>query len=352
MRFIFKTCFVSIIFSLIPQIAIAEFVSLEKNSSKSCPIKLSAAKQIEHQCLRISDRSNLLEVWQEQLAFKFGRLSKPEFDSLMAAYSGWSASKSSVTYDANKTYQLIDFLPPLIQALNSHRFIPEASQLDRIPIETPPNTQKQLYMNCWGLLYEVLRAARNPQAKPAIFMAQGSLMLEQLRHSSEKLLTIDEPRDTITKSLTQPGDIILVMHRSSTGYEYLDHVAIAIDDGVYFEKAGTGENVPIRIIDEATLRQIWQPGVFYYEVRRLKENAVLPHSQKIFSLNAPVVQEEFALLKKIPQSIRRNTSIVWEEEEKNLVTSSWFHILNAIPISLNISGRAKLVPIDRPLLKR
>lgn len=290
-----------------------------------------------------------MEVWQDRLVFDFGKLSLFEFQQLKYAYGGAYQSKSLVTYNRDRSYQLIDFLPPIIQVLNNHRFIPESTVV-KFPAKT---LSKQLYMNCWGVVYEILRAAQDPLAKPALFMGQGSIMLNLLRDNSQQLLSFNEPEFSIPDTITQPWDVILVMHTSSTGYQYLDHIAIAIDDGIYFEKAGTGADVPIRIIDEATLRQIWQPGVFNYEIRRLKPEAIFPHPQTVFGLNAPEIQQEFTAFKQLPANIGNDTSIMWSEEEKVMSTSSFFHLIPIASTFLDFQGREKLsLKLYQPLLKK
>lgn len=332
MNFVTKLFLALGVLAFLPQPALSEFVSIQKHKTRSCKIKLSAVINIPHTCTEIIDQDNPLEVWQNQLSFDFGRISRPEFNQLQKIYSGWSRSESSVYYDQNKSYKLIDFLPPIIQALNSHRFIPESAN------------GKQLYMNCWGLIYEILRAAKDPEAKPAIFMAQGSMMLDLLRDQSNPVITLLEPEDfPISKNITQPGDILLAMHKSSTGKEYLDHIAIAIDDGVYFEKAGTGADVPIRIIDEVTLRKIWQPGVFNYELRRLKPDAVFPHPQDIFSLNSSEIKRKFPLTSAVLNN-SKNITVMWEEEQQETTTSSWFHLIDRLPLNIDMTGMARLKP--------
>jgi hypothetical protein len=72
---------------------------------------------------------------------------------------------------------------------------------------------------------------------------------------------------------TEPGDYLLVYHTNAnepvgTRLRYLDHVALFIDDDVYFERAGAGDHVPFRLIDWRTLSTVWTPLVFSYEVRR------------------------------------------------------------------------------------
>ena len=349
MRFILTPLFFLAIFLLLSKPTKAEFVTLKKDKQQDCSFKLNGAKNLVNRCKVITDSSNSLAVWQNRLSFEFGKLSESEFNYLINTYSGWSKSKTAVTYDRDRHYQLIDFLPPLIQALDSHRFVPESIKLDRQRLNLnnlPANTQKQLYANCWGVAYEVLRMARDPQVQPAIFMGQGSIMLDLLRDNSKQLLALKEPEDSIPQAITQPGDIILIMHQSSAGREYLDHVAIAIDDGIYFEKAGTGAEVPIRIIDEQTIRQIWQPGVFYYEVRRPKTDAIFPHPQTVFSLNSSTIEQEFYQLNTIPDNIARKISIMRSPEAKNLATSSWFAIVNTLPIYIDSSGKAKLTPLS------
>lgn len=331
----------------------AEFVTLGEDNKQSCVFKLKRAKNIANQCQVITDARNPLKVWQERLSFQFGRLSTTEFNYLINTYGDWSESKTSVTYDQDRNYQLIDFLPPIVQALEGHRFVPESHKLRSQVANVkgfPADMQQQLYMNCWGLVYEVLRMAQDSQAQPAIFMGQGSIMLDLLRNNSEQLIALQEPEDNIPQSITKPGDMMLIMHRSSTGHEYLDHVAIAIDDGIYFEKAGTGAEVPIRIIDEKTIRQIWQPGVFSYELRRPIPNTVFPDIQTAFSLKSPKIKQKFTQLNKISNSIAENTTIMWEEEATKLQTSSLFAIINPLPTYIDVLGKARLTPgLYKPL---
>ncbi len=359
MHFIFKVFVIASVLLLMPKTAKSEFVRLKDDRIKSCSLELSEARKIKHQCLITTDETSPLEFWKNRLSFDFGKISEQDFIYLKNIYSGWSKSQTAVSYDKNRSYQLIDFLPPLIQALNGHRFIPESTSLNKEDrdfwehlSDSPDEVKKYLYMNCWGLVYEVLRAAKHSQAEPTIFMAQASLMLSQLRNNSEMLLTLQEPSEfPISGALSKPGDIILVMHRSLAGYEYLDHIAIAIDDGIYFEKAGTGKDVPIRIIDEATLIKIWPPGVFYYELRRLHQDASLPHPQEIFSLNLPEIKEQFATLEKIPLNISKDTSITWDVESKSFSSISWFHMIDISPLSRDDTKKARLMDrLYQPIL--
>ena len=53
---------------------------------------------------------------------KFQPLNSSGFDALRAAYSGWSKSKPSVAFDAEGNYTLLDFLPPIMQAVSGFHF--------------------------------------------------------------------------------------------------------------------------------------------------------------------------------------------------------------------------------------
>ena len=341
-----------------PKTSQAEFVLLKNDQTQSCFLQLFEARKIPHQCQVTKDESSPLEVWQNRLSFHFGQISEQDFIFLKNTYSGWSQSQTSINYEPNKSYQLVDFLPPLIQALNGHRFIPEETvqagqdgYFGELLSSPQTDLKKYLYMNCWGIVYEVLRAAVNSQAQPSLFMAQGSVMLEQIRNTSYKLLALQEPSEfPIPGILSKPGDVILIMHKSSAGYEYLDHTVIVIDDGVYFEKAGTGEDVPLRIIDRETLLRIWPPGVFRYELRRLHQNALLPHPQEIFSLNSSEIKSQLFPLVEIPLNLSRNTSITWDIESKSLSSISWFYMID-ISLSRDNIGKARLTEkLYQPLL--
>ena len=369
MSFFLKVLVIYTIALVIPKVARAEFVPLRSDRTETCELKLSEVREIPHQCLVIKDLSKPLEVWQSRLAFDFGQLSQTDFKKLQTIYGGWSHQKSRVTYHLQQSYQLIDFLPPLVQALNSHHFIPEVNELkleqtpkNSLAIKEPHQSleiKPSLYLNCWGITYEIWRAAKQPNNKPTLFMAQSSLMLEQIQLNSIKILSLDKSGQSVIPGLiTQPGDLILIWHRSKSGNIYLDHTAIAVADGIYFEKAGTGADVPIRLIDQATLLKIWSPKIFNYEIRRLKKTRSLPQPRTVFSLKATEIKTKLTELKNTPPEISQNLSIAWDLELKdwnlkNLQTISWFHLIDLESLGIDSRGRAKLSEqVYQPLLKQ
>ncbi len=342
MNLIFKVVIIYVVFLIIPKKSQAEFVKVREDETESCSLQLTQAKNIQHKCLVKIDNSNPLELWKNRLSFDFGKITKSDFIFLKNTYSGWSKSQTAVVYDPNRTYQLIDFLPPLIQALNGHRFIPEKTQTT-LNNQDLSSLEKYLYMNCWGLVYEVLRLAKHSPTEAVIFMAQGSVMLDRIRNNSEMLLSFQEPSEMARSNLSiQPGDVLLVLHKSLTGYEYLDHIAIAIDNGIYFEKAGTGKDVPIRLIDEVTLFKIWSVGVFSYELRRPHKNASLPHPQAIFSLDSLLNKPKLPPLIETSANMNRDTSITWDIETQDLSSVTWFGMMNISLLFKDDKGRSKL----------
>jgi len=75
--------------------------------------------------------------------------------------------------------------------------------------------------------------------------------------------------------IPQPGDIVLISHHHDNR-TYLDHVALVVDQQLFFEKAGSGDHVPYRLIDRQTLEQIWNPDIYTFEYRR-------PYTQQLWS---------------------------------------------------------------------
>ncbi len=356
-----RSYFILIFFSLFltAKSVKAEFTPLNNDDRTSCELKLANAESILHHCEFIEDQSLPLAVWQQRLSFTFGQLSLDEFNHLKSVYGDWSRSQSEVTYSPTKSYELMDFLPPLIQALNGHRFIPESvpltekeqnsinkfikffdrqSSLNKCQSENC-QPEKHLYFNCWGLVYEIWRMASgvNSPNEPILFMGQSSVIFDYFRSESQLLSRWETPEEFLrANQLMQTGDLLLIWHESKAGYQYLDHVAIVIDKGIYFEKAGAGEHVPIRMIDEETLHKTWPTGVFTYELRRMKQEVVLPESQKLFSLDSDKVQNQLLETNDLFSTNQesQNITISWEIEAKDSPSWLWFDSI-AMPIIIN-----------------
>lgn len=251
----------------------AAFQKTPISHRESCTMRLSHAPEIPYQCLKYVDQSVQWSFWQTSLGFQFGRLSSTQWRTLYQHYGSWHHHRSP--YDPSRHYDLLDFLPPVIQALDRHRFISETQSLSH-------SSDRQLVTNCWGTTYEILRLSQRATLEsPVLFVTEAQPMLHLLRRISTPVTTA-----------IQPGDVLLVHHRHSN-QEYLDHTAIAIDQQIVFEKAGTGDTVPYRLIDLGTIRQIWNPQVFTYEWRRPIRGQRLPHPLQKFRVSNSVQQIPF-----------------------------------------------------------
>lgn len=156
-------------------------------------------------------------------------------------------------------------------------------------------------INCWGFAYNMLYYSRLPSsevkasglyftvASPTVAYAAfwDSYYFDAIQSSS------DNPDFLTDKFLRnanlQPGDVILIWHKNQFGEAYLDHVAIFIDDDLYYEKSGTGDDVPFRLTDYEGLTTAWPIyiGVFIVDWKRLKPNVVLPDPAIRFGLSNP-----------------------------------------------------------------
>ena len=85
-------------------------------------------------------------------------LDNTTFVALQAAYGAWSETKSRVVYQAGRRYTLLDFLPPLLQAVSGCHFQSTRRKQAALPsLVGSPEDRVQLYTkqqvlltsNCW-----------------------------------------------------------------------------------------------------------------------------------------------------------------------------------------------------------
>ena len=91
----------------------------------------------------------------------FGPISQAQFDGLKKDFGGLS----QVTYNPDKKeWNLMDFMPPLIQALDGHRFVglaeamPQGSKLREFAEGQRTDPEVTLQQNCHATAYEVARS--------------------------------------------------------------------------------------------------------------------------------------------------------------------------------------------------
>jgi hypothetical protein len=283
---------------------------------------------MSQRCVRWVDKTAKLPFWQGSLGFQLGRLSYAQWQKLTKTYGAWHNASLLAPYNPQRNYELLDFMPPTLQAWDRHRFYAQEQTLSGLNIGggRSPLTKVQLVTNCWGTVYEILRLADGLQVQsPVLFVTAAQPMLETLRQIS--IAVKDE----------QPGDIVLISHRHGDR-EYLDHTVLVVDRNLFFEKAGTGDEVPYRFLEAQTLQQIWNPAIFRYELRHPLKSQRLPLPSDRFSLKQ---QNQFGL---------ERLGLAWAKWSPHLTvvedlgTPPTFLWMQPLPPLQSVKGRFQLPP--------
>jgi hypothetical protein len=279
----------------------AEFRKITYRRNERCSVTLASVSGVAYRCRRWLDETAKLTVWKPALGFEFGRLSHQNWQHLMEVYAGWHNRHLLLPYDKTHHYELLDFMPPTIQAVDRHRFIGQK----QVWAHHGQSQSVQLVGNCWGMVYEVLRLAQKPVAEsPVLFATAAPPMLKVLETASVP----------ISPTAVRAGDILLLSHQHGDRV-YLDHVALVIDQGLFFEKAGAGDDVPYRFVDIATLKRTWNPAIFTYSIRRPLLQRNLPHPTATFSLRKrqrqPIGSWPFAVQQQLTLVENPDTPPTW-----------------------------------------
>ena len=176
---------------------------------------------------------------------RFGAVDEASFDTLRAAFGG----KSEVAYDANRSYELIDFLPPAIQALVNQDIelpkeviLPGTESWEALPYDE--NKSISLTVNCHGTAYESVRAFHQTRDDVSVFM--GDMNVMDGVSSSEpftEVHAIDADNAGQLANLDlEPGDLVQFFDPNGTGATQLLHSAVHVGGGVFFEKPNTETN--------------------------------------------------------------------------------------------------------------
>lgn len=289
----------------------------------------------------------------------FGALDRSTFVTLQNTYCSWSETKSRVKWKEGRRYTLLDFLPPLLQAVSGLHFRSSRTVQKGLPsfLGGPDERAKKykeqevlLTSNCWGFAWEVLFQADN---------ADTSAMTVSTADPASAWRAFTGPGfDLIQSSLTQPrllsdkilrnkklqaGDVLLLWHQiasESSNRVYLDHVATLLDNDVYYEKSGSGDNVPFRINTWEGLTANFPPAVFNWEWRRLVRNnrnspslwqeSRLKPASEIFGIDSQVeyanvlANRRFDLLSKLQPSVAKQLSLQTEAGADGVVEAQTY----------------------------
>lgn len=187
----------------------------------------------------------------------FHGLTEPQYKLLMDHYGG----QGFVAYDPNRCFELTDFLPPKMQAYVDHWLVSTWGPDARIPAgwQSPylsgSPMSSGVTMNCWTTAFEMLREWGKPwastQGKIAYFGPQEA---EKLLTNNTEAIAARQPLARAAWDVSkvaerntgrQPGDLLHI----KTQFSYIGpaHVALWIDDDLYFEKTNSASNDPIRL---------------------------------------------------------------------------------------------------------
>lgn len=207
------------------------------------------------------------------LEVKLGKITRAQYDGLMDLYG----RKSKVPYDANRAYDLLDFLPPFIQATANQVFLPKNYNTERLrkywgDTESPDKFMIlkngiASFTNCWNTTIEVLRSL-HPRGGDTVFLYWPG------RWTASDEMQDDEFMRKLPEGEARIGDVLMVLAKgplSVPGDEegVLQHTAYLVTSGLVFERTDTSENDAYRISYRADVEQKYR-RVFSDEERLIQ----------------------------------------------------------------------------------
>jgi hypothetical protein len=191
----------------------------------------------------------------------FGPITETQYSKLKSRYGGLSR----VPFNAAKSdWLLSDFLPPLIQALDGHRFVEENLPVpDWIPQSFVQQNRLDptlfLQTNCFATAYEVARsilAQETPFNFTAFFL--GDVSMSSFFHEKFTASNVEIGNKSFFEGSgfelrnrgRQFGDFVEFNNPMSL------HAAVWIDNDLYFEKVDTASSAPYRLVTFSDMIQV------------------------------------------------------------------------------------------------
>jgi hypothetical protein len=234
----------------------------------------------------------------------FGTLDVKTFDALKKEYGKAGGARfqwePETEYERGREYFLEDFLTPRIQALNGITFLDESADKSLFLNEFS-STLKQAFVasgmpaadvilnlqergsNCWSTVWNIGMAPGNTiegfNAGAGVLTELFGLIGNKKSDFVEPLVDFEElvvpnSRESLRKAFQSklvPGDI-LVVRANTPGGSLMAHVAVAVDDGVFFEKTNFGADFAYRFtsFDEIFDAYVGKPASSIGAVRQVQ----------------------------------------------------------------------------------
>ncbi|MBO9667716.1 MAG: hypothetical protein J7501_12990 [Bdellovibrio sp.] len=184
---------------------------------------------------------------QYVLQITLGTLTVDQFTKLKSMYG----ANSFVQYNAQKNYNLIDFLPRAIQATVNTTFtqtgisglpLGDVETTDEIHGEIWPFQKNgvSFFTNCWGTTIEVLRSLRSQDIVTPYTLAWPA------RWTADEYFKDDKYSSKVKESAIRFGDVLVVSQKSDDA-TMLQHTAFIVNKSIVFEKTDTMDNDPYRL---------------------------------------------------------------------------------------------------------
>lgn len=242
----------------------------------------------------------------EALQVTFGKINEDKYNALMGLYGG----AGYVPFEESRNYEIIDFLPPLLQALESNVFLYHQEEVSKInegrtgafgTDNAPVDSMVTTSVNCWGTVYEIARFKSFDKAKALV--PEEFMIFYTDRFQAEAVLKADTYSEKIGKTVSlaagaslvdadkkvsgvDTGDVLIVTTEvkfdNGDIKKLIEHAAVYIDAGLYFEKTNAGEREPYRLslLQDVAGNYVSKRNT-ELEFRRFNRE-VLPHPVTVF----------------------------------------------------------------------
>ncbi|MBX3021441.1 MAG: hypothetical protein KF799_07150 [Bdellovibrionales bacterium] len=314
--------------------AVAVDVKLGKVDSYNQTAVRLGRPQISYQAYSLS-----LPDDKDALDFRFFSLSEEQFLAVKGLYGGHSRVRPK---RGRHDYNFVDFMPPLVQALNGHNFKIAETRVNGLRGDSSRSVDDSVRtsMNCFSTAYALLQqeSFSNPRVTPLkfnVFFTGRFQAYDYFMNAGQK----------IPFNQLQMGDVILLVTErqllhSDRKIELLEHVMTYIDDGLVFEKTNGGDRDPFRF---QTLKKAIDPYTSRLNVslylRRFR--GALPEPDKVFGGSAYAIDEAYA--KPLPHHLREkifmHKEILFPEDTYQ---NSWSQSVDVHLDFDSLSGRFRL----------